>query len=82
MVIVPSSTFGKQDTCTHQAPTGILTGPLEDISKRLIHPAVVLMNLEVTFRTLPARSSSDLRFLKDIILHVLFIATILEHLCQ
>jgi len=30
---------------TYQAPTGIFTGPLEDIRRRLIHPAVVLMNL-------------------------------------
>ena len=29
----------------YQAPTGILTGPLEDINSKLIHPAVVLMKL-------------------------------------
>jgi hypothetical protein len=29
----------------HQAPTGILTGPLEDSNSKLIHPAVVLMKL-------------------------------------
>lgn len=31
---------------TYQAPTGILIGPLEESRRRLIHPAVVLMNLE------------------------------------
>jgi hypothetical protein len=30
---------------TYQAPTGILTGPLEDSNNKLIHPAVVLMKL-------------------------------------
>jgi hypothetical protein len=30
---------------THHAPTGIFTGPLEDISRRFTQPAVVLINL-------------------------------------
>ena len=36
--------------------------------------------MRVTFRTsVPVRSLRDLRFLKDIILHALFVVTILEH---
>src|ERR1700733_2741353 len=38
------STIGKI-LAAHQAPTGILIGPLEDSNSRLIHPAVVLMKL-------------------------------------
>jgi hypothetical protein len=30
---------------TYQAPTGIFTGPLDDIKSKLIQPAVVFMNL-------------------------------------
>jgi hypothetical protein len=37
-----SRTEGKN----YHAPTGILTGPLDDSKRRLIHPAVVLMKLE------------------------------------
>jgi hypothetical protein len=36
---------------THQAPTGIFTGPLEDKRRRLIHPAVVLMKLGARIST-------------------------------
>jgi hypothetical protein len=32
-------------SAAYQAPTGILTGPLEDSNNKLIHPAVVLMKL-------------------------------------
>lgn len=31
---------------SYQAPTGILTGPAEERSSKLIQPAVVLMKLE------------------------------------
>jgi hypothetical protein len=44
-LIALSKSHWNESFNTHQAPTGIFTGPLEDKSKRLIQPAVVLMNL-------------------------------------
>jgi len=38
------STVGDRQLA-YQAPTGILTGPLDDIRSKLTQPAVVLMNL-------------------------------------
>jgi hypothetical protein len=39
------STNRARALAAYQAPTGILTGPLEDSNNKLIHPAVVLMKL-------------------------------------
>jgi len=43
-VFFRNSTIGKI-LATHQAPTGILTDPLEDSNGKSIHPAVVLIKL-------------------------------------
>jgi hypothetical protein len=43
-VFFRNSTIGKT-LATHQAPTGILTDPLEDSNGKSIHPAVVLIKL-------------------------------------
>jgi hypothetical protein len=66
----------------YHAPTGIFTGPLDDRRRRLIHPAVVLINLESKIRTdiKDRLTSSNLRFLENIVLNLFFISTILKRL--
>jgi hypothetical protein len=68
---------------THHAPTGILTGPLEESKSKLTQPAVVLMNLRMTHQQCIIYGNGDhVRLLENVILHIPLIATILEHLLK
>src|SRR5438477_10363490 len=55
----------EQQVETYQAPTGILTGPIEDNGSKLTQPAVVLMNLTWIIRKFICRRNLVLTFLEE-----------------